>query len=92
MPNFDRTLKALAEFDAGKERRNRQLHLADTMPKFRAWEKVERDAGDAVRRAFWEDTSEYNRLETIMRCMSVSCVCGVVQRCLGAKNDGSCGQ
>jgi len=74
---FENTKKALAEFEAGEEARDKLLFDAETNADVEAWQKVEHEALLKVRAAFAEDTKQINSRETVMSCTDI----GFMKKC-----------
>lgn len=59
-PSFQRTAAALAVYDADREARKRLWDEIDSDAGVLAAQRVDKEAADKVREAFYKDTKEYN--------------------------------
>jgi hypothetical protein len=67
--HFTNTIKALAEYDAGAEERAKMWARVESKKGVLHAEAVDQEAASKVQKAFYEDTSDFNRLDS---CMSTS--------------------
>jgi hypothetical protein len=79
---FENSRVALAEFDRGAPARDLLLDEASIYLDVKAWELIEKQATDAVRLAFYQDTREINSLST---CMIVDIA--FIRRCVESEKD-----
>lgn len=67
--HFTNTIQALAEYDAGAEERAKMWAQVESKEGVLHAEAVDQEAAGKVQKAFYEDTSDFNRLDS---CMSTS--------------------
>jgi hypothetical protein len=78
VPTFIHTRFALGLFDRGQEYRDAMLQAAETTAAVMTWASAEVEAAERVRVAFYMDTRDRNRLDTV-RFMAVGDIRRIIQ-------------